>query len=476
MSTLGDLPPDQARLWMHRVAGWVADHRDKIEQQRIAPDGLPADLTAAPPAMPEHGEPLAVIFEDFERAVMPGVVRWGHPRFLGDVGSTMTAPGILGDWLAAALVVTAATSPSPAAAHLETTVLSWIRALLGLAETFEGVVYDTASLATLHALAAAREATGLDVRRRGLAGAPPLMIYVSEQAHGCVDQAVAMLGLGEKSIRRVEADGEYRMRPTALRAAVARDLHARLRPFAVVATVGTAASAAVDPVPAIADVCRDHGLWLHVDAAHGGAAAVLPEGRWVLDGVGRADSVLVSPDAGLFVPPGFSVLYTRRPEMLRAAGGVAPAEVRVGADDTERGEVDDTLQLGRRFRALKAWMVFRAFGRAGIEARIREQVRLARRVAEWVEDDPDFELAAPVAMNVVCFRASPPGRSDAELDALNRQLVDHLVAAGRLYLTHTRLGGRTWMRIAVGNVLTTEQHMAEAWSLIHDAFVRAVDR
>jgi aromatic-L-amino-acid decarboxylase len=381
MSTLGDLPPDQARLWMHRVAGWVADHRDKIEQQRITPDGLQADVAALPPAMPEHGEALAAIFEDLERAVMPGVARCGHPRFLGDVGSTITAPGILGAWLAAALDVPAATSVSPAAGEIESTVLAWIRALLGLAETFEGVVYDTASLATLHALAAAREATGLDVWRRGLAGAPPLMIYVSEQAHGSVDQAVAMLGLGEKSIRRVEADGEYRMRPSALRAAVARDVHARLRPFAVVATIGTAASAAVDPVPAIADVCRDHGLWLHVDAAHSGAAAVLPEGRWVLDGVGRADSVLVSPHTGLLVPPGFSVLYTRRPEMLRAVGGVAPAEVRVGAD-AEGSEVDDA--LGRRFRALEAWMVFRAFGRAGIEARIREQLRLARRFAEWV--------------------------------------------------------------------------------------------
>jgi aromatic-L-amino-acid decarboxylase len=470
MSTPGDLPPDQARLWMHRVAGWVADHREKIEQQRITPDGLQTHVAAAPPAMPEQGEPLAAIFEDFERAVMPGVARWGHPRFLGDAGSTITAPGILGAWLAAALDVPAATSVSPAAGEIESTVLAWIRALLGLAETFEGVVYDTASLATLHALAAAREATGLDVRRRGLAGGPPLMLYVSEQADGSVDQAVAMLGLGEKSIRRVEADGEYRMRPSALRAAVARDVHARLRPFAVVATVGTAASAAVDPVPAIADVCRDHGLWLHVDAAHGGAAAVLPEGRWVLDGVGRADSVLVSPHTGLFVPAGFSVLYTRRPEMPRAVGGVAPAEVRASAD-AEGNEVDEA--LGRRFRALTAWLVFRAFGRAGIEARIREQVRLARRFAEWAEADPDFELAAPVAMNVVCFRATPRGRSDAELDALNRQLVDQLVATGRLYLTHTRLGACTWMRIAVGNVLTTEQHMADAWGLIHDAFVRA---
>jgi aromatic-L-amino-acid decarboxylase len=468
MSALGDLPPEQARLWMHRVAGWVADYRETIEQQRITPDVAPGDIEAAlPAAPPEDGEPLAAIMEDFERTVMPGIVHWGHPCFLGYFGSTTTAPGILGEWLAAALNVSAMTwRTCPAATELETTVLRWIRGMLGLAEGFEGVVYDTASVATLHALAAAREATGLDVRRRGLAGAPPLMIYASEQAHSSVEKAAVMLGLGEESIRRVECDGEYRMRPTALRAAVARDVHARLRPFAVVATVGTTSSAAVDPVPAIADVCRDHGLWLHVDAAYGGALAVLPEGRWVLDGVGRADSVVVNPHKWLFVPLDFSALYTRRPEVLRAVFSLVPEYLRGDADHAERNYMDYGIQLGRRFRALKAWLVLRAFGRAGIEARIREHVRLARRFAEWVEADPDFELAAPPTMGVVCFRASPAGRRADDVDALNRRLVEQAIATGRVYLTHTRLGGHVWMRIAVGNVLTTEQHLAEVWGLL----------
>ncbi|HEX3175217.1 MAG TPA: pyridoxal-dependent decarboxylase [Methylomirabilota bacterium] len=476
MSDLGDLPADQARLWMHRVAGWAAEYREKIEEQRITPDVAPGDIAAGlPPAPPEHGEKLAAIFDDFERLIMPGIVHWGHPAFLGYFGSTTTAPGILGDWLAAALNVSAMTwRTSPAATELETTVLGWIRGMVGITEAFEGVVYDTASVATLHALAAAREATGLDVRRRGLSGAPKLLIYASEQAHSSVDKAAVMLGLGEDSVRRIETDPELRMRPAALRAAVARDVHARLRPFAVVATVGTTSSAAVDPVPAIADVCAEQRLWLHVDAAYGGALAVLPEGRWVMDGVTRADSVVVNPHKWLFVPLDFSALYTRRPEMLRAVFSLVPEYLSGDAEHAERNYMDYGIQLGRRFRALKAWMVLRAFGRAGIEARIREHVRLARQFADWVEADPDFELAAPVTMAVVCFRARPAGMADEDLDALNTRIVAQACATGRVYLTHTRLDGRVAMRVAVGNVLTTERHLAEAWAVIHDAFDRTL--
>ena len=250
----------------------------------------------------------------------------------------------------------------------------------------------------------------------------------------------------------METDGELRLRPAALRAAVARDVHARLRPFAVVATVGTPSCAAVDPVPAIADVCAEQGLWLHVDASRGSALAVLPEGRWVFDGVGRADSVAISPHSWLFVPSGFTLLYTRRRELL---------------DEVERTEHSGV-------SALTAWVAMRAGGRAGLEARIREQVRLARRFADWVEADPDFELVAPPTMTVVCFRARPAGTSDHDADALNSRLVRELTGSGRLYLTQARAAGRVAMRIAIGNVLTTESHLADVWMLIHDAFDRTL--
>jgi aromatic-L-amino-acid/L-tryptophan decarboxylase len=444
MSTLGDLPPDQARRWMHRIAGWVADYREKIEQQHVTPDVAPEDIAAAlPPLPPEHGEKLSAIFEDIERVIVPGLVHTGHPKFLGDARASLT-PGILGEWLAIAHDAGAPAAPTTTA--LERTVLRWIRATLGLAEHFEGRLHTSSAAATLHALGAARDAAHTDARRRGLVAGPTLMIYTSDAAHGSVEEAAITLGLGSDSIRRVETDGELRLRPAALRAAVARDIHARLRPLAVVATVGTASCAAVDPVPAIADVCAEHKLWLHVDASHGSALAVLPDGRWVLDGVGRADSVVVSSHAWLFVPSELTVLYSRHPAL--------------------RDDVEPSLSV------LKAWMTMRALGRTELESRVREHVRLAHRFADWVEADPDFELMAPVTMAVVCFRARPARMADDEADELNHRLVPRITASGRVYLTETRVGGGVAMRIAIGNTLTTESHLADAWTLIHDAFDR----
>ena len=447
MSALGDLPPDQVRLWLHRVAGLVADYREKLDQRRVTPDIARDDIAAAMPSLaPEHGEKLGAIFEDVERFVVPGLVHAGHPKFLTDSAAALTTPGILGEWLAIAL----GGPESPAAAALETTVLRWIRGALGLAEHFAGMVEPSRAAATLRALAAAREVAHTETRRRGLVGAPKLMLYTSGEADRSVEEAVVTLGLGTDSIRRVETDGELRLRPAALRAAIARDIHARLRPFAVVATVGTPACGAVDPVPAIADVCGESSLWLHVDAAAGGALSVLPEGRWVFDGVGRADSVVVGSHGWLFVPPDFTVLYTRRPELQ----GMPPD--------------------GHGLAALKAWLVMRALGRTGLEARVREQVRLAQRFAEWVEADPDFELLAPVTTTVVCFRARPPGMADDEADQLNRRLVEELRGSGRVYLGERRVGGGVAMRIAVGSVLTREEHIVDVWTLIHDAFDRTL--
>jgi aromatic-L-amino-acid decarboxylase len=357
-------------------------------------------------------------------------------------------PGILGEWLAVALGTGAPASPMAAA--LEATVVRWIRDAVGLADGFEGLVEESSATATLRALAAARDAAYADARRRGMTGAPSLMIYTSAEASDSVEQAAITLGLGNDSVRRLETDGELRLRPAALRAAVARDAHARLRPLAVVATVGTPACAAVDPVPAIADVCIEQKLWLHVDASRGAGLALLPEGRWVLDGVGRASSVVVSSRVWLSVPPDFTVLYTRQPERL-----------------PERAARQGLAALG-------VWMAMRALGRSELEARLREQLRLARRFADWVEADPDFELMAPITMPLMCFRARPAGIADHEADELNRRLVPRITATGRVYLTETRVGGGVAMRIVIGSALTTESHLADAWTVIHDAFDRTL--
>ena len=477
MTDLGDLPADEFRRLLHEVADWVADYREGIEGRRVVPEGGPGEIAAAlPAAPPEAAEPMDEILRDFDRVVMPGIVHWGHPNFLGYFATTTTAPGILGEMLAAALNVSAMTwQTSPAATELEAVVLNWVRQMLGLPAEFQGVVYDTASVAVIHALAAAREELGLDVRREGLAGrasVPALTLYASDQAHSSLEKAAITLGVGEANVRRVASDDEYRMSVGALRRAVETDVRAGHRPLAVVATVDTTSATSVDPVEEIAGVCREHGLWLHVDAAYGGAMALLEEGRHVMRGVELADSVVFNPHKWLYVPLDFSTLYVRRPEALRRVFSLVPEYLRGDAEragDAVPNYMDYGIQLGRRFRALKAWFVIRAFGREGLTARVRESCRLARLVAEWVEADGRFELLAPVVMGVVCFRARlPPGGdvSDEGLDELNERLLARVNATGAVYLTHTRLRGRLALRIAVGNVLTRERNLTHAWELV----------
>jgi aromatic-L-amino-acid decarboxylase len=483
IDALGDIEPAEFRTRLHQVADWIADYREHIETRRISPQDAPGTFAAAlPPAAPSEPEPLARILDDMDRLIVPGLVHWGHPSFFGYFGSTTTAPGILGEMIAAALNVSAMTwRTSPAATELETVVLAWMRQMLGLPAEYRGVVYDTASVATLHALAAAREALGLDVRRAGLCGRSEpgrLKLYASDQAHSSIDKAAIVLGIGEANVVRIESDPEFRMIPAALDARIAKDIAEGDRPCAVVATVGTTSTTSVDPVEAIAAICKKHGVWLHVDAAYGGAMALLPEGRWAMAGADRADSIVVNPHKWLFVPLDFSALYTRRPEMLRAVFALTPEYLRGDASAAAENYMDYGIQLGRRFRALKAWMVFRAFGEAGLRSRIREHIRLARLLASWIEDDPAFETMAPVPMAVVCFRARPQSVEDAQLDALNESIVQAVNASGEAYLTHTRVRGRIALRIAIGNVLTTEHHVVECWRLIrahHDACAKNVD-
>jgi aromatic-L-amino-acid/L-tryptophan decarboxylase len=477
---LGDLPADEFRRLLHEIADWVADYRAGVETRRVTPEHRPgATSENLPDAPPEAPEAMDEILHDFDRVIMPGIVHWGHPNFLGYFATTTTAPGILGEMLAAALNVSAMTwQTSPAATELETVVLDWIRQMLGLPAEFQGVVYDTASVAVLHALAAAREELGLDVRREGLAGRaglPALTLYASDQAHSSIEKAAITLGVGEANVRRVTSDDLYRMDVKALRAAMEEDVRAGRRPLAVVATVGTTSATSVDPVPEIAELCRERRVWLHVDAAYGGAMALLEEGRHLMRGVERADSVVFNPHKWLFVPLDFSALYVRRPESLRAVFSLVPEYLRGDAEragGTVHNYMDYGIQLGRRFRALKAWFVIRAFGREGLAARVREACRLARLFADWVEADDGFELLAPVQMGVVCFRArglndgAGGGVDGEESDELNERLLSRVNATGDAYLTHTRLRGRLALRVAVGNVLTAERHLAQVWDLI----------
>ena len=400
---------------------------------------------------------------DFERIIFPGITHWAHPQFMGYFGSTTTAPGILAEMLTAALNINAMTwRTSPAATELETVVLGWLQQWLGLPNEFEGVVYDTASISTMHALAAAREEASTSVRTLGLSGRselPIFRIYASDQAHSSIEKAAIALGLGEHNVRRIPSDAEFKMDVNALRETVAADLRKEFFPLAVVATVGTTSTASVDPVAAIAKVCREHRMWLHIDAAYGGGIALLPECEWVRDGWSEADSFVINPHKMLFVPFDFSALYVREIKRLRDVFTLVPEYLRGDAAGAEVNYMDYGVQLGRRFRALKAWMVWRAFGREGIAARIREHLRLAQLFTQWVEEDSHFEICAPTVMGVVCFRK----KGD---DKLNAALVSSINAAGQTYLMQTKLRGRTVMRLGLGNILTTEQHLENVWQII----------
>ena len=475
LGPLGDMSPAELRAELHRMADWIADYRDAIGDRSIVPAVRPGDVTAGlSRSMPERPVPMSAIRRDFDDVVMPGIVHWGHPAFLGYFGSTSNGPALLGEMAAAALNVSAMTwRTSPAATELETVVLRWIRELTGLPPSFTGVVYDTASVAVLHALAAARERVAPGVRAHGVAARTDVgvqRVYASDQAHSSLEKAMIVLGLGEQNVVRVRTDEAFRLDVDALRRAVADDRGFGRHPLAVVATVGTTSSASVDPVRRIAELCEAEKLWLHVDAAYGGAMAVLPEGRTAMDGVERADSVVVNAHKWLFVPLDFSTLYTRHPEVLRGVFALTPEYLRGDAAGDDAGAaidyMDYGIQLGRRFRALKAWMVLCAFGRSGIESRIREHCRLAGLLARQVAREPGFELAAPSSMSVVCFRCADDARDVEETDRLNQAIVEAVNASGRAYLTHTRLLGRTVMRVGFGNVLTTERHLGILWAQV----------
>jgi aromatic-L-amino-acid decarboxylase len=467
------MPPDEFRRHAHRLVDWIADYLQNSERypvlSRVAPGEIARSLPSHPP---EHGEPFDRVLDDFEQTIVPGLTHWNHPGFFAYFAITGSAPGVLGEFLSAALNVQAMLwRTSPAATELEEVALGWLRQLIHLPESFEGVIYDTASVSSLHALAAAREQAIPGVRTDGLSGRdlPRLRVYCSEHAHSSIDKAVMTLGLGHHALRRISADAEFRMSVDALKSAIAEDRRGGVQPIAVVATVGTTSTTSIDPVDAIAAVCERERLWLHVDAAYAGVAAMIPGYEHVLHGADRADSLVVNPHKWLFTPFDLSAFYCRRMDVLRRAFALTPEYLKTTEAGTVRNLMDTGVQLGRRFRALKLWMIVRHFGAEGLRTRLAEHIRLARLFADWIKADPEFELLAPVPFSVVCFRARPRGIAEAALDELNERLLDGVNASGRVFLSHTRLNGRFTLRLAVGHLRTEERHVREAWNLVRRA-------
>ena len=476
----GDMDPEAFRREAHRLADWIADYLSSSSQYPVLARVRPGAVRSGLPGQaPQTGESFETIFDDFERVILPAVTHWNHPGFFAYFAITGSGPGILGEFLSAALNQQAMLwRTSPAATELEEVTLRWLRQLIRLPDEFEGVIYDTASISTLHALAAARERAVPGVREHGLTGRGSFRsfrVYCSDQAHSSIDKSVILLGLGQASLRKIPSDDSFRMRVDALRAAIDEDRSAGITPIAVVATVGSTSTTSVDPLQDIAALCNEYGIWLHVDAAYAGVAAMAPGYEHLLADAAGADSLVVNPHKWLFTPFDASVLYCRHMDLLRAAFSLVPEYLRTPDSSEVKNLMDTGIQLGRRFRALKLWMVMRYFGAEGLRDRIAEHIRLARLFATWIDESSDFERLAPVPFSVVCFRAVPgAGASDTEIDTLNDRLLELVNSSGEIFMSHTRLNGNVALRLAIGHLKTTEEHVRRAWTLLNAGLPEAL--
>jgi aromatic-L-amino-acid/L-tryptophan decarboxylase len=464
------MSPEEFRRQGHAVVDWIADYRSRIESfpvlSRVQPGEIRAQLPANPPAT---GEPFDQILADIDRIVLPGITHWQSPNFYAFFPSNSSGPGILGDLLSSGLGVQGMLwSTSPACTELETHVLDWLVPMLGLPEKFlsssdgGGVIQDTASSSTLCALLAARErTTHFASNRKGCDGR--LIAYCSTQTHSSLDKAMKVAGMGTDNLRHIPVDENFAMRPEALARQIADDIRAGLVPCFVCATVGTTSSCAIDPVREIARVCGEHKLWLHVDAAMSGTAALCPEFRFIHDGVELADSYTFNPHKWMFTNFDCNCFYVADRRHLIQTLSILPEYLRNQA--SESGAVIDYrdwhIQLGRRFRSLKLWFVIRHYGVEGLQHHIREHVRLAQQFVEWVRGDARFELAAPARLNLVCFRL----RSG---DADSQRLMERLNSSGDLYLTHTKLDGKFTLRLCIAQTNTEARHVQRAWERIQE--------
>ncbi len=462
----GDWSPEEFRRSGRAAVDWVADYFARIPELPVVPSVAPGDVAALlPDSPPEEGEPFENLLRDLDKVVVPGLTHWNHPGFLAYFGVTASGPGILGELVASAFNTNGMLwKTSPATTEVELRMMSWLLQMFHLPRSWFGLIVDTASVSTFLALAAAREAVAdFDLHEEGLGapGAPRLRVYASEQAHSSVDKAVMALGLGRKGIRHIATDTEFRMQPAELEAAIEEDRRNGWHPMAVVGSVGTTSTTSVDPIPELVRVCSRHGLWLHVDAAYAGSAALLPEKRAYFAGCEDADSYVFNPHKWLFVPIDLSVLYTKHPDVLRRAFQLVPDYLR--SDDDGTNLMDYGIQLGRRFRAIKLWWVIRTFGVSGISQRIREHCRLAEEFRNWAQGHPDFEVVAPLTFSTVCLRGvwnqSPEASS-----AWDEELARRVTAEGRAFVATTKLRGRTAIRVAVGNIQTDSIRMSEVRS------------
>lgn len=446
----------------HETVDWIAQYLSSVADSPVLAQTKPGQLfDALPPSAPQQGEPFAAILGDFDKLVMPAVTQWNHPRFFAYFACTGSTPAVLGEMLAAALNTNGLHwKTSPAVAELEERTLDWLRQWIGLPEGWFGIVYDTASTSSMHAIVAAREMVAPEARTEGSRG--DLTLYTSEQSHSSIEKGAIAVGIGQRNVRKVPVDSEFRMRADALAAMIAEDKAAGKRPICVVATVGTTSSTSIDPLQQIVGIAEKHGIWAHVDAAYAGAAAILPEHRHILAGAERAHSLVFNAHKWLLTPIDLSALYTRRPDILRRAFSLTPEYLKTQADPRAHNLMDYGVPLGHRFRALKLWFVMRYFGRERVEAMLRAHIQWARQFAALVDAHPRLERVAPAPFSVVCFRYKGT-------DEENQAIQDKVNASGRVFISGTVLNEKFVLRLAIGNLATTWPDVEEAWRLICSA-------
>lgn len=472
---LGDMPKEDFRRFGYEIIDRIADYFENLENFSVLSQNEPNELkNQLPKSAPEKGEDFAEVLNDVEKLILPAVTHWNHPNFHGLFSTSTSSVGIFGDMFASAFDMKAMLwRTSPASTELEPVVLDWLRQMMSLSDDFSGLIYDTASISTLHAIAMAREKLNLDIRERGMSGRtdlPLLRIYCSEQTHSSIDKAVILLGLGTRSIVKIPTNERFELDAEKLREAIADDRTAGFLPCCVVATIGTTSSSSIDPVEKIADICERNNIFLHVDTAYAGSAAIVPEFQQYFAGINRADSVVTNPHKWLFTPFDLSVLYVKDLDLLKQTFSLVAEYLKVA--ETVTNQMDYGIQLGRRFRSLKLWFVMRYFGQEGLINRLREHCRLARLFANRVDESENFEMLAPVPFALVCFRACP--KTTEDLDAFNEKIMNEINASGEAYLSHTKLNGKFTLRLSVGSIRVEERHLRKVWNLLNEKVKEAV--
>lgn len=464
-----DLSPEEFKEAGYRFVEWVSEYFKNIEQYPVLAQVNPGDIKKEIPQTPPlEGTGLEELLNDFNSKIIKGITHWNHPGFMAYFNSTASAPGILAEFLMSSLNVNGMLwKSSPSATELEETVINWFRQMLSLPEDFWGIFYDTASVSSMHAIAAARHRTYPELRIKGMSSSPELILYCSEQAHSSIEKGALTLGIGIQNIRKVPVDSKFRMDVNILKKMIKEDKASGKTPFCITATIGTTSTTSIDPLPAIGKIASEEKLWLHVDSAYAGVTAILPEMKYIFDGIEYADSLVVNPHKWMFTPMDISVLFIKDPAVLKEAFSIVPEYLKTGQDSEVINYMDYGVQLGRRFRSLKLWFIIRYFGIEGLSEIYRKHLRLAQEFKSLLEEKEDFEVLAPVNFGTIAFRYKPAGvSSKEEINLLNQKLMNNVNSTGKIFISHTKINGVFMIRLVLSGIRTDREHMLMAKEII----------